>query len=98
MVEDHNLASDFSNQRALAEAHLWAEMEAAGLHRAQGWRIVEFTRDTPEGTEWVLRPMHFSRVAPAHLECVVKLSVATASVKTTCKPELQHRVPPTLAR
>jgi len=86
MFEDGNLASDFSHQRAQAEAHLWREMEAAGLHKSEGWSITEFTRDTPEGTEWVLRPLHFWRVAPPHLECVVKLSVASVSVKTTCTP------------
>lgn len=86
MLEDKKLAWDFSRQRAEAELHLRREMEALGLHQARGWRIKEFTRDTPEGTEWVLQPMHFWLSAPAGLECVVKLRLHDASVKTTCAP------------
>ncbi len=82
--EDELIAARFSLRRMEAEACLRQRMEEQGLHTAHGWQIVELTREVSGGIEWVLRPMHFWRVAPAGMECVVRLDSEDASVTSSC--------------
>lgn len=80
------LATALAEERARAEAHLWSEMEKRGLRKADGWRIVEFTRDAGGGTEIVLRPLHLYVASPLGLECVVGLVAADGEVHSRCAP------------
>ena len=80
------LAKALAEERAKAEAHLWREMEARGLRKADGWRIVEFTREAEGGTEIVLRPLHLYIASPAGLECVVGVLDAAGEIRSQCDP------------
>lgn len=82
----HLLVADFEMRRSDAEEHLLREMTVRGLSPADGWWIAEFIRETPDGMEWVMRPMHASRDAPPDLECIVKLLLIDASVASSCSP------------
>lgn len=53
-----------------ARTKLAAHMSALGLTAERGWRISEQVRETDEGTEWILRPMHL-REDPPRLEARV---------------------------
>lgn len=48
-----------------ARAKLTAQMVEMGLMPADGWRIGEEVRETAQGTEWILRPLHLRREPPA---------------------------------
>ena len=78
-------AGRFAQERAAAEARLWREMEAAGLHARDGWKIAESTREVRNGTELVLRPLHMRLHAPEHLECVVWIDADDGHVSTSCR-------------
>ena len=80
------LATALAEERANAESHLWREMFKRGLHKADGWRIVEFTRDADGGTEIVLRPLHLYLASPPGLECIVGLVGADGEVHSRCEP------------
>ena len=80
------LATALAEERTQAEAHLWREMEQRGLRKADGWRIVEFTRDADGGTEIVLRPLHLYLASPQGLECVVGLAGPHGEVHSRCGP------------
>ena len=81
------LATALAEERANAEALLWREMEKRGLRAADGWRIVEFTRDAQGGTEIVLRPLHLYLSSPPGLECVVGLVGEDGKVHSRCGPD-----------
>ncbi len=61
-----------------ARAKLMAQMASIGLTRAQGWRIGEQVRETPQGTVWVLRPIHLRHESPP-LEVTVLFDKAASS-------------------
>lgn len=73
MQSETGLANTFAIRREAARAYLWREMNARGLFERDGWRIVETTRETANGTELVMRPMHRALPAPEGLECVVEI-------------------------
>ena len=88
MDPDRSLADEFAAKRSAAEAHLWREMEACGLHRRDGWKIDEFLRDSPGGCELVLRPIHLRLLPPPDLECIVGIVERTGQIEAHCQPEL----------
>jgi hypothetical protein len=47
-----------------AKAEIAAKMAAAGLTARDGWRVSEELRSTPEGTQFVFRPVHSRLDAP----------------------------------
>lgn len=65
------VATELADRYAIAEAYLWLEMNGRGLHKQDGWTIVEFMRDAGNGTEIVLRPLHFYKPTPPGIECVI---------------------------
>ena len=79
---------DLLVQYTLAESYLWREMGERGLHKEDGWSIVEFTREAEDGTEVVMRPLHLYRAAPAGLECVFGVARVTEPVPETPVREL----------
>ena len=80
------LAKALAEERAKAERHLWSEMEARGLRKADGWRIVEFTREAHGGTQIVLRPLHLYLPSPPGLECVVGVMDQPGDIRSECAP------------
>lgn len=86
-TRDESLAARFSERRADAESWLWREMNARGLRAQDGWKIMELTRDTIDGSEMVLRPLHLWQPAPDDLVCVVRLDADHAEVHSTCEQE-----------
>lgn len=91
MQKDQQFAGEFSEQRAAAEAHLWRQMEARGLHAKDGWKVIEMMRDTRDGIELVLRPMHLWHASPHDLECVVWVRNDDGVVDASCTPEPLRR-------
>jgi hypothetical protein len=79
------LAKTLATERERAERYLWREMQQLGLLRADGWSIVEFTREAAGGTEIVLRPLHLRLPSPPGLECVVGIVEETARIQTECR-------------
>ena len=47
-----------------AKERLAAEMIAQGFTPEDGWRVVEELRNTPDGTQWVFRPVHLRKDSP----------------------------------
>jgi hypothetical protein len=41
-----------------AKAEIAAKMARAGLRENDGWRVLEELRTTPDGTQFVFRPVH----------------------------------------
>jgi hypothetical protein len=58
------LAADVTTRLKAAKDDLVAQMTAAGLTPAKGWRIVEDLRHTVTGTQWTFRPMHLRESSP----------------------------------
>lgn len=83
----------FARQRALAETQLWEKMEERGMTREGGWKVAEFTRDTRDGTELVLRPMHLWHDSPFDMERVVWVQGDEGRVEASCAPEPMRRDP-----
>jgi hypothetical protein len=81
---DAHVSKEFSTKCAQAEAQLWREMEALGLRKGDGWRIVELTRGVSGGTEMVMRPVHSTLTAPPGLECVVLIEEHGHGVHAVC--------------
>ena len=81
---DLHVGKEFSAKCAEAEARLWREMEALGLRKSDGWRIVELTRGVSHGTEMVMRPVHSTLLAPEGLECVVLIEEHGHAVHSVC--------------
>lgn len=86
MANEHDLrvTQEFSAKCAEAEASLWREMEALGLRKSDGWRIIELTRGVHQGTEMVLRPVHSTLPTPEGLECVVLIEEHGHAVHSVC--------------
>ena len=78
------IAVTLKTARANAEAFLWAEMARLNLTRADGWSIVEFTRERSGGTEIVMRPMHLTLPSPEGIECVVSVQEDSGDVGSHC--------------
>jgi hypothetical protein len=81
---DVRVTKEFSAKCVEAHARLWREMEALGLRKSDGWRIVELTRGVHRGTEMVLRPVHSTLSAPDGLECVVLIEEHGYAVHSVC--------------
>ena len=81
---DTYVAARFAKACADAREYLLREMEQAGLHVSEGWKIVETVRQVAGGSELVMRPLHLHKPSPPGLECVVKIDLDTASIDSTC--------------
>ena len=81
---DTYVAARFAQACADARAYLLREMEQAGLHASEGWKIVETVRQVAGGSELVMRPLHLHKPSPPDLECVVKIDLDSASIDSTC--------------
>ena len=79
-----SLSRALTEARIRAQEHLWEEMEKRGLRRADGWSIVELTREGRGGTEIVMRPMHLRLTTPEDIECVVAIVEDTAGIQMQC--------------
>ena len=55
----------------MAESFLWRQMDERGMTREGGLKVAEFRRETRDGAQVVLRPMHVWHPSPYDLECVV---------------------------
>ena len=88
MSREHDtyVAARFAKACADARAYLLQQMEEAGLHASDGWKIVETMRQVAGGSELVMRPLHMHEPSPPGLECVVKIDLDTASIDSTCGP------------
>ena len=82
---DAELAGQFTDKVHHAHAYLRSEMKRLGLLEADGWKIVQVTREGRGGTEMVLRPFHFRLTPPEGLECIVWIS-AEPAVDSECAP------------
>ena len=58
------LATEVQRLIVAAKERLAAEMQAQGYTREEGWRVVEELRNTPDGTQWVFRPVHLRKDSP----------------------------------
>ena len=58
-----------------ARAELAASMASLGLLEKDGWRVHEEMRQVIGGTQWVFRPVHMHRDAPA-IEAVVTIDIS----------------------
>ena len=85
-LRDTLASLSFSRRRAEALAHLRAEMEKLGMHEADGWHIVETTRQVADGSELVMRPLHMHLPTPEGLECVVHIDEIGSTVEAHCEP------------
>ena len=65
------LSARFAEKHRQAHAYLREEMEKLGMRETDGWKITEFLRERPGGSELVLRPIHVRLDPPEGLECVV---------------------------
>ena len=88
MQSEIRLARSFAERRESARAYLWREMNARGLLQRDGWGIVEITRDTVDGTELVMRPIHRFLPSPDGLECVVEIHEEDEVVDSHCDPAI----------
>ena len=86
MSREHDayVAARFAKACADARAYLLREMEQAGLHASEGWKIVETVRQVVGGSELVMRPLHLHKPSPPDLECVVKIDLDSAAIDSTC--------------
>jgi len=76
-------------------------MQALGLREDDGWKVVEFVRDTRFGSELVLRPIHTWLQTPRDLECVVWVRDEDGNVQSTCDPggaDAENAITPAAAR
>ena len=58
------LANEVVRRIAAAKAQLLVDMDAHGLKREDGWRVVEELRTTVGGTLFVFRPVHLRKDSP----------------------------------
>ena len=82
---DAELSVQFTDKVHHAHAYLQSEMKRLGLFEADGWKIIQVTREGRGGTEMVLRPFHSKKWAPEGLECIVWVS-AEPTVDSECAP------------
>ena len=85
MKSDQELSKELETCRRTAQETLWREMTQLGLFSADGWQLVETTRDRDGRTEIVLRPLHRVLTSPEHLECVVWISNDGEETGTRCE-------------
>jgi hypothetical protein len=78
------LAHKLSAERERLRAFLWTEMSKLGLRKEDGWSILESTRESEGGTQFVLRPMHMRLPSPEGLECVVGIIEDDGSIHGEC--------------
>jgi hypothetical protein len=90
-LKDEKLAEQLAQRRAAAATQLWAKMEERGMTREGGWNVAEFTRDTREGTELVVRPVHLWHQSPYDLEQVVWIDIGDGVIEPSCTPEPMRR-------
>lgn len=79
-----SLSRALTEARARAEESLWAEMDKRGLRRADGWKIIELTREASGGTQIVMKPLHLRLQPPDDLECVVTIGEDAAGIQMRC--------------
>lgn len=68
---DKVLAAAVSARIQAAKAELQMKMTAAGLKEKDGWRVLEELRTSPNGTEFVFRPVHTRLDNPGIEACVL---------------------------
>jgi hypothetical protein len=56
--QDKVLAAAVIARIEAAKAEIAVKMAEAGLREKDGWRLLEELRSTPDGTEFVFRPVH----------------------------------------
>jgi hypothetical protein len=56
--EDASIAVQVAARLVDAKARLAVRMAASGLMQENGWRVMEELRNTPNGHEFVFRPIH----------------------------------------
>jgi hypothetical protein len=56
--DDVAIAALLAARIAQAKAQLHARMREGGLSPENGWRVLEEIRNTPNGQEFVIRPIH----------------------------------------
>jgi hypothetical protein len=56
--EDASIAAQVAARIVDAKARLAVRMAALGLTPEKGWRVMEELRNTPNGHEFVFRPIH----------------------------------------
>jgi hypothetical protein len=56
--EDASIAAQVAARIVDAKARLAVRMAALGLTQEKGWRVMEELRDTPNGHDFVFRPIH----------------------------------------
>jgi hypothetical protein len=83
---DDPAAKAFAERYAAARAHLRAQMEAAGLHESEGWRVSETTSDGHGGYRVTLKPIHSRLPTPEGIECVVWIEEDGGRVDAECVP------------
>jgi hypothetical protein len=69
--EDAAIAAEVAARIAEAKAQLAMRMQAMGLAQEKGWRVLEELRNTPNGHEFVFRPIHLHE--EAQLEVIVPI-------------------------
>jgi hypothetical protein len=70
--QDKVLSAAVSAKILAAKAELAQKMAAAGLREKDGWRVLEELRSTPNGTQFVFRPVHTRLDHPA-IEATVSI-------------------------
>lgn len=73
MANDKDLAERLGQQLAKARRELEHRMGEHGLSLHEGWRIHEELINTPDGTAFVLRPVHRVEVSPDTLEVFIPI-------------------------
>jgi hypothetical protein len=71
MDTDQALSAALSARISSARARLAGWMEGQGLLEREGWRVSEELRSSPQGTEFVFRPIHMRLPSPPHEEVVL---------------------------
>lgn len=62
--ELHDLSQHVARALRAARDRLIERMAALGLGPEAGWRVKEDLRDTVDGTEWILSPIHLREMSP----------------------------------
>ena len=62
--ELHDLSQHVARALRAARDRLLARMAELGLGPEAGWRVKEDLRDTLDGTEWILSPIHLREMSP----------------------------------
>jgi hypothetical protein len=76
MANDKDLAERLGQQLVRGRIELERRMGEHGLLMHEGWRIHEELINTPEGTAFVLRPVHRVEATPDMLEVRIDLRLS----------------------